>query len=365
MDKKDPAILFLYPHPARETLQDVQAGRAPSERMYGLIELRKRGWSVDFCDARFEGRSAGMIAWLEKRGIRLINWSTVKAIRSHDIIVVKDAFSTMTTLVARLFGKKVIYMDSMFAVPQRAWRRIATSINLRLATATLCYSQTQMQLWMQEFGLRKPRLIKVPYAIDTDFYKPLPPTAPARPYVLSVGRDLGRDFATLLRAMEGSSLELKLITLPYLLPPAAKHQSGVEIIERIPYAQLFELYAGACAAVIPLSSGITYPSGIRAAMEAIVLGTPTIVTRTEILEEYIQPEENIMLVAAENAAQLRQAIDKAYARWSGRHPVDAAKLDGLRQRYGMDTFVDAFETLLRSMGFEKHPGRSSQPKPTF
>ncbi len=344
--KRPPSVLFFFPQPAAKILAEIEASSAPSERLYGFVELRNRGWKVDFCDSRFNSK---LFRKLLHYGIRLIDWESIKKIARYDVIVVKDDYSTPLTICARLLGKKIVYMDSMFALPKKALSRFFTSVNIRLASKTIAFSQSQIDLWVKSFKITKTRLALAHYGIDTNFYAPSQQINPAKPYVISTGRDLGRDFKTLIEAMDGTGLELKLVTLPYLLPEKARTYPWIEILEYIPYETLFQLYAGAEIAVVPLKSGLTYPSGIRAVLEAIALGRATIVTRTQVLEEYVQDREHVIYYEAENPSSLCKALELLQKDDQLKEQLEQRAKSWVREKYGMDTFVDRLEAILKNL----------------
>jgi glycosyltransferase involved in cell wall biosynthesis len=303
-----PTILFLFPHPVQSTLAEVDAGSAPTERLYGLAELRAQGYTVTTCDSRFQGPLGGLRLRLRRLGIFLLDWKTLREIARHDVIIVKDDFSLHATLAARLLGKRIVYLDAMFNLPRRSWRRAIARLNLRGADAVVAYSQKQIELWSTALGVARDRFTFVPYTVDTEFYAPVAATQREEPYLLSVGRDLGRDFATLVEAVRGTGLRLKLVTLPYLLPPGSTNEPFIEIRDRVSYPELFELYANAAIVVVPLNDSLLYPSGIRAVLEAALLEKPTIATYTPVLEEYMTHDEDIVYVPPKDVAQLRAAI---------------------------------------------------------
>ena len=85
-------VLMLFPQPTRALLDAAIAGKEPTERLYGLIELRERGWTADLIDTRFSGVSG----WTRRRLSWLLNpidWRTVLQLSRYDVLVVKDDFS--------------------------------------------------------------------------------------------------------------------------------------------------------------------------------------------------------------------------------------------------------------------------------
>jgi glycosyltransferase involved in cell wall biosynthesis len=303
--------------------------------MYGLIELRSRGYRVAICDSRFTGRLGGLRSRLRRIGIFLLDWNTILQIARHDVVIVKDDFSLLATLVAKMLRKRIVYLDAMFSLPRRSWRRLVARWNIAAADTVLAYSRKQIELWSRGLGLSPERFNFVPYTVDTAFYSPVPTSGDHEPYILSVGRDLGRDFTTLVDAVRGTGLRLKLVTLPYLLPAGASQESFIEVRERVSYQELFELYANAAIVVVPLGEALFYPSGIRAVLEAALLGKATIATFTPVLEEYMTADEDIMYVPPRDVAQLRAAILRLMQDPSRRQILERNAKSRTLREYGM------------------------------
>ncbi len=334
-----PSILYLFPHPAAAGLAEVQSGAAPTERMYGVIELRKNGYQVDICDARFQGLFGKLRTRLRRFGIFLLDWRTLREIARHDVLIVKDDFALFTTLIAKLLGKRVIYLDSMFSLPRRSWRRAVTKLNLVSADQVIAYSRRQIDLWRKDLAATRAPFTFLPYTVDVGFYKPVPPRPDTERYVLSVGRDLGRDFTTLVEALRGTGLRLKLVTLPYLLPQGASSEPFIDIKERVSYAELFELYANATVVVVPLTQSLLYPSGIRAVLEGALLEKAVISTYTPVLEEYMTHDEEIVYVKPRSVEELREAITSLVNDDERRTRIERnAKRRALRE-FGMENFA--------------------------
>jgi len=342
-------LLFLYPHPVGNLIDQIIDGKRPSEILYGLIELRKRGWHVNVSDHRYVGHFAPFVRVLKQFGINIIDIKTLSDIRKHDIIVVKDEFSLITTISAKIFKKKIIYLDSMFQLPRRFWQKQSIRLQCRMIHKILNYSSYQKALWVQELKL-PPKVFKhVNYGIDIGFYKDVLPYESQCSYILSVGRDLGRDFKTLIKAIEGTRYKLKLVTLPYLVKNLIGRYPWIEIFYNLPYKDLFHLYSGATLVVVPLKRGITYPSGIRAVMESIALGCLTIVSWTPVLDEYFTHEEDVIFVEPENPKALKKLIISITENQVLKDKIKKRALANLKKKYSITQFVNDFEELLKKL----------------
>ena len=171
--KKDKKLLFLFPHQVLQELPKIMAKEKPTDQLYGAIELQEHGWDVNFSDDRHLGLFGRIHKLIMPYGINLINYSTIKRIMRNDVIIVKDNFSLMTTLVCRLLGKKIIYKDAMFRMPKRFWKKWSVYINLRLASAVICYSKYQARRWEERYKLRDGKIKTLHYSVDMSFYPEL------------------------------------------------------------------------------------------------------------------------------------------------------------------------------------------------
>lgn len=340
-------ILYFYPHPMKKELQSVMAGTAPSDRMYGLIELQRRGHEVSLTDSRFQGVFAKLVTWLKKiYNVNLIDYGSLRMLRAYDVIVVKDDFSTLLTIACRVFRKKIVYVDALFDIPKKVLLQKICKLNIKLSDGIVVYSKRQIEQWSHLLNIPSTRFKALPYTIDVPFYRySYHKEKITEPYILSVGRDLGRDFKTLVEAMEGLGLRLKIVTLPYLLRGVYLNQPWLEILQNVTYERLFQLYAEALFVVIPLKKGVMYPSGIRSLLEAMALGKSIISTYSPVLEEYAKNGEGVLYVEPENCIELRNKIEDL-----GKDPdycVRVGKKGQERvQKYNMDVYTNAFEDYL-------------------
>lgn len=330
-----PKLLVLFPHPAAQLAEQTRLGSQPSERLYGANELATRGWRITISDARFDNRFGVLVARLKGYGINLIDFTTIQQIRSHDIVLVKDDFSVPISFACRLFGKKLVYYDSMFQIPKKRFDRICVEYCLRHCDVVLAYSDYQIELWRESFRLSRDRFKKVPYALDKAFYrKGLPPLRDGG-YVLSIGRDTGRDFRTLIQACKKLGVRLKLITLDYLVRDLDLPSDCVEVIQEVSYRQLLDLYSSASVVALPIKKGVSYPSGIRAALECKLIGKPLVVTETPVLREMLSDSSRTFFAQSEDvedfSRQLKNALQASVAVdvESGELESVAASLDDL------------------------------------
>jgi len=171
--------------------------------------------------------------------------------------------------------------------------------------------------------------------VDTDFFAPAPP--PRDGYVLSVGNDLGRDFATLIEAVRDLGVAMRLRTD---LPVAAPLPEAMELLrERASFAALRNLYAGAGVVVVPVRDTV-HASGVNGVLEAMAMGRPLVATRSAGLADFLRDGETCLTVPPGDAAALRAAIGRLRGDAELAARLGAAARQDAEARFGLAPFAE-------------------------
>ena len=191
----------------------------------------------------------------------------------------------------------------------------------------------------------------VGHYVDTNFYQPAGDAAgPAAPYS-PVGEDIGRDFPTLLHAIEGLPSRVVLRTSRHL-PPAATRLPNLRLIrDWVSEAALRTLYAEASFVVVPLSDTLN-ASGVSTILEAGAMGKATIVSASAATDDFVIPDETCLRVPCHDPAALRAAIERLL-----REPETCERLGRNARRFVVEhcsrpAFAARFAAALRSFA---HP----------
>jgi glycosyltransferase involved in cell wall biosynthesis len=153
------------------------------------------------------------------------------------------------------------------------------------------------------------------FGVDKDFWKPATP-AGRGDYVLSVGNDALRDYATLLAVALDSARHFIIVTrrpLPEPLPPNVELLCGSWNDGLVDDNKLRALYNGAAAVVVPLKPGVQ-PSGQSVTLQAMACGRPVILSNIAGLwdREGLRHEENVLLVPPGDVVALQHAIERLF-----------------------------------------------------
>jgi hypothetical protein len=147
-----------------------------------------------------------------------------------------------------------------------------------------------------------PKGVFVPLPADGDIG---PARAASEPgdYVFS-GGGAGRDYATLLDAVRGTSLQLEIVIF---VPGALEAPPNVRVRGPMPLQAFLERMAGAVAVVVPLDSASS-PHGQTTLVQALALGKPVVATRSVGVIDYVRDGENGFLVDAGDVEALRRVL---------------------------------------------------------
>jgi len=193
----------------------------------------------------------------------------------------------------------------------RGLRRLAVRGTLTASSWVLCVGSEQLARTRELPGVDASRTHLVELGVDGRFYKPTP--LPADGYVLAIGRDLARDYATFARAVDGLAAKVVLITEPRNIAGVAL-PDNVEYIHRVPPSGLQELYAGARCVVLPLYPDSrpegTEGSGLTALLEAMATARPIVASERAVFRDYVAGGESALLVPPGDPQALRETIER-------------------------------------------------------
>ena len=210
--------------------------------------------------------------------------------------------------LAELLVKR--YSPRRIALLRRAYRHVDRLV---------FFSRNQAEIYQRVLGVPPERLRFVPFGIDHRYFSPGPPEE-VENFVLAVGRDLGRDWATLFEAVAGTSLRVKLATRPSALQGLAV-PSNVEVLGQIGLRKYRDLTRKTGLVVVPCVPQ-AYPTGQTVLLESMAAARCCVVTGSPAMEDYLDPGTSALVVPPRDPAALRAAL------------LDAAGSPELRARLG-------------------------------
>jgi glycosyltransferase involved in cell wall biosynthesis len=301
---------FVYANSRRDLLAGVERGEEPDSALYGALQLREHGIDVRFHDPLLTRRS--LPAWLDRAAWNLREILTPYEVGRTDVLVTPlaavlplSARGRRLPVVVMNFGLNLIWRRASRA------RRALLQASLRSAARVICLGESQRSELVSLAGLDPERVVTILVPIDTQFFEP-GRTADGR-HVLSVGKDLARDYATFLEAVRPLNVDATLVAHRRNVDTLAL-PSNTTLRRGVTFVELRELYAGAACVVLPQrADGHVYGSeggGLTSLLEAMAMGRPIVATDRAILRDYVDDGVEALVVPAEDPEALREAIGR-------------------------------------------------------
>jgi glycosyltransferase involved in cell wall biosynthesis len=301
-------VAYVFPNSRRELIAQCRAGEAPDTHLLGLNHLAPLGIEAEAREPALDHRAAFLptrVRW-HLRELTL-PWEL------RDVDVVFTPLANLIPLTARLRGGPpvLVYNFGFNTILRRAGaaRRRLLEASLRRTASVVCLGPSQRDELLALADLDPGRASIGVHGVDDGFFAPT--DEPRERLVIAIGRDLARDYPTLVEAVRGLDARIVFVALRRNVegldaPP------NVEVRERIPYSDLQDLYRRAAVAVVALRSA-DYPygsegSGVTATLEAQASATPLVATDRPIIRDYVPDGESGLIVPPEDPAALREAI---------------------------------------------------------
>lgn len=267
--------------------------------------------------------------------------------RDADVVVsVFESNAFFVLLLARLFffRPKVV----LWEVSSRGWRIRDWVVNYVAERADRVFVLTKGQKSAIEArcDLKAPADV-VGFFVDEHFFSPRPRAQSGQPYLLAVGDDVGRDYQTLVDAVAGTAHALRIRSGRKLSIPADT-DARIEMIPRLTYLELRDLYAGASVVVVPLHD-MDHASGITAIFEGMAMGLPVIASNIATSRDYLIHGETGWLVPPGDPAALRQAIEELSGNAQLRERLGGQARLAIEDKYSATAFARRFSERLRDV----------------
>jgi glycosyltransferase involved in cell wall biosynthesis len=340
---------FVYANSRRDLLAGVERGDQPDTALYGAWQLRDQGIDVRFHDPLLTRRT--LPAWLDRAAWNLREVTTPYEVGSTDVLF--TPLAALLPLAARGRRLPVVVMNFGFNL---IWRRASRArrallgASLRSAARVICLGESQRSELLALAGLDPERVVTMLVPVDTQYFEPRG-VATGRT-VLSVGKDLARDYATFIEAVGPLDAAATLVSHPRnvaeLEVPANTTLRG-----NVPWSELRELYAGAACVVLPQRAD-DYPygsegGGLTALLEAMAMGRPIVASERAILRDYVEDGVEALLVPAEDPEAMREAIERVLADPELARSLGTAARTRVERANASSVFAAGLAPLLRAV----------------
>jgi glycosyltransferase involved in cell wall biosynthesis len=302
-------LLFAFSYGAAFELQRVRQSTVPSHRLWGFVELISHGWSGEL--------SPGLPGWWKPfRAMGWRVWQTIwllKREKGAAAIVSVHEISALFLLVTRALGwggAPLVLLNLGLLHPKNSsgyrlwiWRCL-----LRKAARIVSLVEANGAELTRLFGVDASCTRFLPMAVDSDFLGRARAEM-EEDFVLAVGTNDGKDFATLLEALP-LGVRLAVVTDSYNARKVRRHPcfgAAVEVFEAVSAESLRELYRKAAVVVIPLAD-TPHGSGHTVLLETMSMGKIVVVSASRAMRDYIEPGSTVLAVPVGDATALRAAL---------------------------------------------------------
>lgn len=286
--------------------------------------------------------------------------------RNVDLVVTHgEPTAIWTGIFMRLLGAKAKHLAWAFTMPEyddySHWRKMLLRFGMKNVDRLVMFSEIETRNYPPLLGVAPDRFRMIPWSangIDIDWSAP--PIIEGE-YIAAIGGE-GRDYATLFKAMEMiPERQLAVVASPKsiegLTPPP-----NVTVYSNIPLTDAMNIAAHASFLVLPLLSE-TIPCGHGSIVSQFYLKRATIVTRSQAMNGYAYPEDNVLEYPAQDAEALKTQILRLFDDEELRDRIAEKGLKFAEDKCSEPYTIEYFNNYVVESGFLDGNGGKEQNQP--
>lgn len=187
--------------------------------------------------------------------------------------------------------------------------------SLNMCKRIICLSEQQKNDLLN-FGVDKNKISVVKFGVDKNFFKGKVSDIPLNKYILSVGRDNGRDYKTLVDSLGETKYNVIIVcserNLKNIIIP-----SNFKIIYDADYIKLRSLYFNSKMVIVPSRNEDSFWDGSDCSGQTVILDAfassrPVLATHRKWMNDYFENEKDIFIVPPENSFLIRKKVDEVF-----------------------------------------------------
>jgi len=357
-----PTVTFLYRAGRRARL--AAPGEHPGEFFYGLPQLIERGWKADLLEDGDIGMAPPLrrFAWAIGKSARLLGGLPIgmavsflasgarQRLSQADVHIATTNGMGLALAITKSFGLHpelnvmLLAMGLLPTNPSRVQRLIFPKVLRQLRLVTLCRAEQEV---LQRL-LPGQRIACIPFGVDHRFWFPHR-EAVGESFVLSIGNDRYRDYATLIAAWKPHYPKLKIVTLQPVPNPGV----NVDIIrgdwrtQVLGDIEIRSLYRQSMFVVLPIRQTIQ-PSGQSSCLQAMACGKAVILSDIDGLwnRELMRNDETILLTPPGDVAALAATIEGLLHDPGKAKRIGGAARTVIEEHLNVDAMADALTSVL-------------------
>lgn len=304
-------VLYLFSGPRRKIYNDFKDSKVPGIDLVGLNLMADYGIDATFLENR-------ATEFLRKISFNLVQLPVFTRLHTCDVIFAGSGFLTLFILKYILHFQRpkwVVYNTYLSNLLKRNKTGLKGWIIRKAifsADAIVSPSLSQRD-FLKEVGLSSQKNYYAPYGINYNFFnkKGAEVEETRERYLFSSGRDVGRDYKTLIEAVKDLPVKLLIAALPRNLDGVTEWPTNVSVAQ-FDQAQMTTLMKKSEFIVIPTISESKLIgsdcSGQYALLRAMTCGKAVITSKRSTLAEYFTPGKHGFIVKPEDVNELKEAI---------------------------------------------------------
>jgi glycosyltransferase involved in cell wall biosynthesis len=341
---------FVYPNSRAELLAGIERGEEPDSQLHGALYLGEHGIDVEFHDPLLTRREL-------PKALSRVAWNVRELTVPYELgrtDVVFTPLAALLPLAAR--GRRLPVVVINFGL-NLIWRRASRARrallrrSLRAAARVICLGEAQRTELVDAAGLEPERVLTMPIPVDDRFFMPQEDVDTRN--VLAVGKDLARDYGTLLEAAAPLEVETTLVAHPRNLAGLELPANARLAPTGLSFTELRDAYARAACVVLPQrSDSFAFGSeggGLTALLEAMAMGRPIVASERAILRDYVDDGIEALLVPPEDPLALRAAVERVLGDSELARSLGAAARARVERAHTSQEFAARLAPVLRSV----------------
>lgn len=339
--KKMPRIAFIFTGPRDEIISRLRSGQDVDTALRGSNYISGAEYFTVF-----------------PKSMRALLF--IPRLFRYDFVVAQDnlLLGYIVSLCARAFRLKTRWLYIAMNSSTLMRRHVAHPIRLFFFkkfwasySRIICISSEQRDDFMR-FGIPRERLVFVPFGVDTHFFRRAS-VSHEENFIVSVGRDAGRDYATLFKAAENTDHAFIVVAGHKNILPDMPVPANVSVFYDRNMVEIRDLYERARLVVV-VSKDTQIPdgsdcSGQTVVLDALAAGKAVIVTRRSWIADYFVPDQDLVVVPPNDPEALVQAIDLLCQDAEKRKRLAESGYAKVVARYTTKTFAEALLGLMNSV----------------
>ena len=333
-------VLYLFAGQRRKFFEEYQKGKASDIHLVGLNRMANYGIDATFLENR-------LTEFLRKISFNLAQLPVLFRLGSSDVIFSGSGILTLFIVkyILRLKKPKWViyntYLSNLLKRNKKSLKAWVIKKAVLSADAIISPSLAQ-QDFLKNAGLPYEKNYYVPYGIDYDFYdKDTRVSEISERYIFSSGRDVGRDYKTLVEAVKDLPVKLVIAASPRNMKNIGELPPNVEVLY-LKRTETPPFLKKSLFVVIP-----TIPdekmagsdcSGQYSLLEAMSCAKAVITTERDTLTGYFKGGEDGFIVSPYNVAELKEKIMTLWNDPEKAKVMGEAAREKIRSQFTMEIF---------------------------